>query len=131
MGAEDHDWNHLPWWCWVAPLLAAALVVAKLTHLVAPDGLVFVVLAVALLGGAVFAAVHHAEVLAVRIGEPFGSILLALAITTLEAGLIISVMASGASGSDVVATASWGSASSSAGRVTSSRNSGFKVRQES
>jgi Ca2+:H+ antiporter len=103
MGAEDHDWNHLPWWCWVAPLLAAALVVAKLTHLVAPDGLVFVVLAVALLGGAVFAAVHHAEVLAVRIGEPFGSILLALAITTLEAGLIISVMASGASGSDVVA----------------------------
>jgi hypothetical protein len=44
MGAEDHDWNHLPWWCWVAPLLAAALVVAKLTHLVAPDGLVFVVL---------------------------------------------------------------------------------------
>jgi len=103
MGAEDHDWNRVPWWCWAAPLLAAALVAAKLTHLVEPDGLVFVVLAVALLGGAVFAAVHHAEVLAVRIGEPFGSILLALAITTLEAGLIISVMASGASGSDVVA----------------------------
>lgn len=103
MGTEDHDWNHLPWWCWAAPVLAAALVVAKLTHLVAPEGFVFVVLAVAFLGGAVFAAVHHAEVLAVRIGEPFGSILLALAITTLEAGLIISVMASGASGSDVVA----------------------------
>jgi Ca2+:H+ antiporter len=103
MAAEDHDWNRVPWWCWAAPLLAAALVAAKLTHLVEPDGLVFVVLAVALLGGAVFAAVHHAEVLAVRIGEPFGSILLALAITTLEAGLIISVMASGASGSDVVA----------------------------
>ncbi len=76
MGTEEHDWNHLPWWCWAAPLLAAALVVAKLTHIVAPEDLVFVLLAVALLGGAVFAAVHHAEVLAVRIGEPFGSILL-------------------------------------------------------
>ena len=50
-----------------------------------------------------FAAVHHAEVLAVRIGEPFGSILLALAITALEVGLIVSMMVAGVAGSGEVA----------------------------
>jgi Ca2+:H+ antiporter len=99
----DHDWNKMPWWCWVAPLAAAHLVAAKFAVLVLPTNGIVIVLAVALLGGTVFAAVHHAEVLAVKIGEPFGSILLALAITTLEVGLIISVMASGSSGSGAVA----------------------------
>jgi Ca2+:H+ antiporter len=56
-----------------------------------------------LLGGAAFAAVHHAEVLAVRIGDPFGAILLALAITTLELGLIVSVMASGSPDAETIA----------------------------
>lgn len=45
-------------------------------------------LAAALLGRAVFAAVHHAEVLALRLGEPFGSILLAVAVTVIELGLM-------------------------------------------
>jgi Ca2+:H+ antiporter len=99
----DHDWNKMPWWCWAAPLAAAALITAKFAHIVSPTHGIVIVLAIFLLGGAVFAAVHHAEVLAVKIGEPFGSILLALAITTLEVGLIISVMASGSSGSGEVA----------------------------
>ena len=103
MTDESHDWNAMPWWCWAAPLAAAALVAAKFAHLVSPSSGWVIALAVILLGGAVFAAVHHAEVLAVRIGEPFGSILLALAITTLEVGLIISVMASGSAGSEAVA----------------------------
>ena len=93
----------MPWWCWAAPLAAGLLVAAKFASLVSPTSAPVIGLAVLLLGGAVFAAVHHAEVLAVRIGEPFGSILLALAITTLEVGLIISVMASGSNGSDAVA----------------------------
>ncbi len=93
----------MPWWCWAAPLAAGLLVAAKSASLVSPTSAPVIGLAVLLLGGAVFAAVHHAEVLAVRIGEPFGSILLALAITTLEVGLIISVMASGSNGSDAVA----------------------------
>ncbi len=93
----------MPWWCWAAPLTASALVAAKFAHIVTPTSLPVILLAILLLGGAVFAAVHHAEVLAVKIGEPFGSILLALAITTLEVGLIISVMASGDSGNGAVA----------------------------
>jgi Ca2+:H+ antiporter len=100
---SDHDWNKMPWWGWAAPLVACVLIGAKFVHIVSPTSVAFIMLAVALLGGAVFAAVHHAEVLAVKIGEPFGSILLALAITKLEVGLIISVMASGSSGSGAVA----------------------------
>lgn len=103
MTDADHDWNNMPWWCWAAPIAAGLLVAAKFAHLVSPANGLVIALAVLFLGGAVFAAVHHAEVLAVKIGEPFGSILLALAITTLEVGLIISVMASGSSGSDAVA----------------------------
>ena len=41
---------------------------------------------------AVLAAVHHAEVVALRVGEPFGAILLALAVTVIELGLIVSIM---------------------------------------
>jgi Ca2+:H+ antiporter len=103
MAGAYHNWNRVPWWTWVAPLAAGLLVGAKYAHIVSTDNAIVLIAAVILLGGAVFAAVHHAEVLAVKIGEPFGSILLALAITTLEVGLIISVMASGSVGSDAVA----------------------------
>jgi Ca2+:H+ antiporter len=41
----------------------------------------------------VFAAVHHAEVIAHRVGEPFGTLVLAVAVTIIEVALIISVMA--------------------------------------
>jgi Ca2+:H+ antiporter len=49
----------------------------------------------AILLGNVIAAVHHAEVVAIRIGEPFGALMLALAVTTIEVGMIISLMLSG------------------------------------
>jgi Ca2+:H+ antiporter len=52
------------------------------------------VLAAVLLGN-VIAAVHHAEVVALRIGEPYGTLVLALAVTVIEVGLIISIMLSG------------------------------------
>jgi Ca2+:H+ antiporter len=93
----------LPTWTWVAPLAAAVLVVLKLTHLVPADATAVLVLAGLLLGATVFAAVHHAEVLAIRLGEPFGSILLAVAVTVIEVGLIASIMFSGAPGSEAVA----------------------------
>ncbi len=57
-------------------------------------GFLALVLAVVLLGN-VIAAVHHAEVVAVRVGEPFGTLVLALAVTVIEVGLIISMMLSG------------------------------------
>ncbi len=40
----------------------------------------------------VFVAVHHAEVVALRVGEPFGSLVLAVAVTVIEVGMIIVLM---------------------------------------
>lgn len=51
-----------------------------------------------LLFGSVLAAVHHAEVVAHKVGEPYGTIILAICITILEVGLIISFMLSGGEG---------------------------------
>ena len=53
--------------------------------------LIAAVAGVALLG-TVFAAVYHAEVVAHRVGEPFGTLVLALAVTVIETALIVSVM---------------------------------------
>lgn len=51
----------------------------------------------------VLAAVHHAEVIAHKVGEPYGTIILAICITILEVGLIISFMLSGSEGSQTYA----------------------------
>lgn len=48
-----------------------------------------------LLAGAVLAAVHHAEVVAHRVGEPYGSLILAVAVTVIEVALIVTLMVSG------------------------------------
>lgn len=56
-----------------------------------------------LLAGAVLAAVHHAEVVAHRLGEPFGSLVLAVAVTVIEVGLIVTLMISGGSGAATLA----------------------------
>src|ERR1700722_3415578 len=93
----------IPAWAWAAPLLASALVALKLAHIVPSDETYVLVLAGLFLGATVFAAVHHAEVLALKLGEPFGSILLAVAVTVIEAGLIVSIMLAGAEGSERVA----------------------------
>jgi Ca2+:H+ antiporter len=45
--------------------------------------------------GAVLAAVHHAEVVAHKVGEPFGTLVLAVAVTVIEVALIVSLMISG------------------------------------
>lgn len=47
------------------------------------------------LTAAVLAAVHHAEVVAHRVGEPFGSLVLAVAVTIIEVALIVTLMVSG------------------------------------
>jgi Ca2+:H+ antiporter len=43
----------------------------------------------------VFAAVYHAEVVAHRVGEPFGTLVLALAVTIIEVALVVSMMITG------------------------------------
>ncbi len=40
----------------------------------------------------VFVAVHHAEVVALRVGEPFGTLILAVAVTIIEVGMIVILM---------------------------------------
>jgi Ca2+:H+ antiporter len=93
----------IPAWAWAMPLLAGALVALKLAHIIPSDDAYVLVLAGLFLGATVFAAVHHAEVLALKLGEPFGSILLAVAVTVIEAGLIVSIMLADAEGSERVA----------------------------
>lgn len=79
----------------VLPLLALALLVAGL----AGAGGATVLGATALmLPLAVAAAVHHAEMVAHRVGEPFGTLVLALAVTVIEVALILSLMLAGAQG---------------------------------
>lgn len=52
-------------------------------------------LVISALIAAVIVAVHHAEVIALRVGEPFGTLVLALAVTVIEVSLIVSLMLSG------------------------------------
>ncbi|XVX19400.1 calcium:proton antiporter [Actinomycetota bacterium] len=86
----------LPRWTTVLPLLG--LLVLALTW--GRDlGPLPVAVAAAVLAGSVLAAVHHAEVVAHRVGEPFGSLVLAVAVTVIEVALIITLMLSG--GEDV------------------------------
>jgi Ca2+:H+ antiporter len=61
-----------------------------------PPAVILAVLGV-VLAGSVLAAVHHAEVVAHRVGEPFGSLALAVAVTVIEVGLIVTLMVSGGS----------------------------------
>ncbi|MFH8802969.1 calcium:proton antiporter [Streptomyces sp. NPDC017936] len=56
---------------------------------------VIVALVTVVLAGSVLAAVHHAEVIAHRVGEPFGSLVLAVAVTVIEVALIVTLMVDG------------------------------------
>jgi Ca2+:H+ antiporter len=58
-------------------------------------GLVVVIVMAIVLAATVLAAVHHAEVIAHKVGEPFGSLVLAVAVTVIEVALIITLVASG------------------------------------
>lgn len=81
-----------PWWSWTWQLLALVILVADTIFgqsfpIAAAEGVALV--------GTVFAAVYHAEVVAHRVGEPFGSLVLALAVTVIEVALIVSAMIAG------------------------------------
>lgn len=62
-----------------------------------------VALVTLVLAGAVLAAVHHAEVIAHRVGEPFGSLVLAVAVTIIEVALIVTLMVDGGDKSSTLA----------------------------
>ncbi|MBL8386261.1 MAG: ionic transporter y4hA [Burkholderiales bacterium] len=90
----------MPRWTIAAP--AAALLAFAATRLAAPAPL-WTVLAAAALVATVLAAVHHAETVAHRVGEPFGTLVLALAVTVIETALVVSMMLSGSTGAESVA----------------------------
>ncbi|MDP3834466.1 MAG: ionic transporter y4hA [Hydrogenophaga sp.] len=79
-------------WATLVPIAAAAVLGGA--FLLTPGVGLITVCALALVG-AVIAAVHHAEVVAHRVGEPFGTLVLAVAITVIEVALIISLMLAG------------------------------------
>lgn len=79
---------------WPVALPVAGILLLALTW--GRDNPTWVVLLAGLaLAGAVIAAVHHAEVVAHRVGEPFGSLVLAIAVTIIEVGLIVTLMLAG------------------------------------
>lgn len=87
-------------WTLVVPLAAAVVLVATWAH---HDQTAVLLLIAASLFGAVFAAVHHAEVIAHRVGEPLGSLILAVAVTVIEVGMIVMLMAGGGPGTSTYA----------------------------
>ncbi|WP_434740096.1 calcium:proton antiporter [Micromonospora sp. SH-82] len=79
-------------WTVVVPVLAVVLLGVTWNRTL--PGPVVAVVAL-FLAGAVLAAVHHAEVVAHRVGEPYGSLVLAVAVTVIEVALIVTLMISG------------------------------------
>lgn len=79
-------------WTTVVPVLAVVLLAFTFGRDL-PGWTVALVTLV--LAGAVLAAVHHAEVVAHRVGEPYGSLVLAVAVTIIEVALIVTLMADG------------------------------------
>ncbi|MFV0131393.1 calcium:proton antiporter [Streptomyces sp. HMX112] len=79
------------WTTWV-PLVAVAVLAACWGRDL--PGTAVAVVGLCLIGS-VLTAVHHAEVVAHRVGEPFGSLVLAVAVTVIEVGLIVMLMAGG------------------------------------
>jgi Ca2+:H+ antiporter len=82
----------MPLWALLIPIVATALLAVAVVLQV---GVVLAGICALALMGTVIAAVHHAEVVAHRVGEPFGTLVLALAITFIETALIVSMMLAG------------------------------------
>ena len=81
-----------PRWTLLVPVLGVILLVATWGRELGWLPVVIVSLG---LGASVLAAVHHAEIVALRVGEPFGTLILAVAVTVIEVALIVTLMSSG------------------------------------
>ncbi len=86
-------------WCWpvigLVFFVFASIYGVGGTFRASPLGLILAVGLLPVLFGTVFAAVHHSEVIALRTGEPYGTLLLTVAVTIIELALIMSIMAAG------------------------------------
>src|SRR5262252_7320188 len=86
------DSTRTPWWSWTWPTVGLLVLI---THFLLGTGTVLHTVEGLALIATVFASVYHAEVVALRVGEPFGTLVLALAVTTIEVALIVSMMIAG------------------------------------
>ena len=84
-------WLGLPLWSLAFPIVGVPAVLVSLYAM----GTIGLIAAAVILIGAVVSAVHQAEVVAHRVGEPFGTLVLAVAVTVIEVSLIVSLMVSG------------------------------------
>ena len=82
---------NVPWWSIAVPIAGCAILAVSNGG---SPGWALLSFAAAALFASVLVAVHHAEVIAHRVGEPFGTLVLALAITIIELSLIVSMMRS-------------------------------------
>lgn len=101
MAGQNHAGN--PWWSIACPLLSGLLVITYFSGLLPSDQSLLLALETLLLCGTIFSAVHHAEVVGSRVGEPFGSIILAISVTIIEAGLIAALMLAADNGGPTIA----------------------------
>ena len=92
-----------PRWTLLLPALALGLGIVAEFALDGPVPGLLLIAAAPFLFAAVFAAVHHAETVALRIGQPFGSIVLAMSVTLIEVSLIVSFLLSAPPGESTVA----------------------------
>ncbi len=85
-------------WVWVAfPILSLLFVMVSPAlsfggSLTSASALFSTAVMIVVMLGTVFAAVYHAEVIAHRVGEPFGTLILTMAVTVIEVALIASLM---------------------------------------
>lgn len=93
--------RNVPLWTVTVPVVAC-LVLALSAWSGSPCWLLLSCAGASLLAS-VLAAVHHAEVIAHKVGEPFGTLVLALAITVIEVSLIVSMMLSGGAAASTLA----------------------------
>ncbi|WP_210479144.1 calcium:proton antiporter [Naasia sp. SYSU D00948] len=89
-------------WFPLASPVVAAIILALIWNVKELGALLVAVVALVLVAS-VLAAVHHAEVVAHRVGEPFGSLVLAVAVTVIEVGLILTLMLTGGPGTEALA----------------------------
>ncbi|MGO4593026.1 calcium:proton antiporter [Leifsonia sp. 2TAF2] len=80
------------WWTIGVPAIGVVVLIAFWTVELSPVAVGFIAV---VLAGTVLAAVQHAEVVAHRVGEPFGSLVLAVAVTVIEVALIVTLMTTG------------------------------------
>ncbi len=88
--------HKMPWSAWVFPALAI-LFFAIATGIGwefsrSLPGLAYAAIVLVILFGTVFAAVHHADIIAVRVGEPYGTLVLTMAVTVIEVAVIATIM---------------------------------------